>query len=219
MTSTTKRMVICFSGVWHMGSSDSSCSPDRILSSLSSLHVDAFFVCRRPSRRYDPNHPVRFYEGMHHQKEAEVRTEADHDVPIFVTRVALVAELDGALIEKDRLRFFDRIAMYPLVAAVLSTMTWVRTTTTCGYLFFCLWNSTPMRQSMKTAHRDVAASRERIQRSEKKYQLNSAGDFAYPEHYPKIENTTVGTRSAARRIVDHFGFELLGNAGSRTCDS
>ncbi len=64
-------------------------------------------------------------------------------------------------------------------------------------------NSTELRLSSKPSKRDVAASRERLLASEERYQLNSNGDFPFPEHL-KIDNTHLEPRIVAEQIVARF---------------
>lgn len=64
-------------------------------------------------------------------------------------------------------------------------------------------NRTPNRLAAKPSKRDVEASEGRLRAAEEKYQLNSRGDFPYPEHM-KINNTTLAPEEAAALIDEHF---------------
>jgi hypothetical protein len=67
-------------------------------------------------------------------------------------------------------------------------------------------NESEFRLSQKPPKRDVVSSRERLLEDEKKYKLNSEGDFFYTENYLKIINTDLSAHEAARLIVEKFGF-------------
>lgn len=48
---------------------------------------------------------------------------------------------------------------------------------------------------------------------DRKYKLNSDGEFFYTENYLKIHNTDLPADEVARKIVDGFGFSTIGAAG------
>jgi hypothetical protein len=75
-------------------------------------------------------------------------------------------------------------------------------------------NESEFRLSQKPSKRDVVKSREGLLADEKKYKLNSEGDFFYPENYLKIINTDLSARQAAQLIVEEFGFTRYGARGS-----
>ncbi len=66
-----------------------------------------------------------------------------------------------------------------------------------------LRNGSELRLSAKPSKRDVDASQERLLASEDKYQLNSDGDFPFPEHL-KIDNTHLEPRIVAEQIMARF---------------
>ncbi len=70
-------------------------------------------------------------------------------------------------------------------------------------------NESEFRLSQKPPKRDVEESKERLLEDDKKYKLNSAGDFFYTENYLKINNTYLPTEKVARMIVDKFGFSTV----------
>jgi hypothetical protein len=66
-------------------------------------------------------------------------------------------------------------------------------------------NESEFRLSQKRSKLDVENSRKRLLEDEKKYKLNSDGDFFHQENYLKLENTDLSARDAALRIVEAFG--------------
>ncbi len=66
-------------------------------------------------------------------------------------------------------------------------------------------NETEFRLSQKPSKRDVEKSEKRLLKDDKKYKLNSDGDFFYKENYLKINNTNLSADETARMIVDKFG--------------
>lgn len=70
-------------------------------------------------------------------------------------------------------------------------------------------NVSEFRLSQKPPKRDVEKSRERLLEDDKKYKLNSDGDFFYTENYLKINNTDLPAEKVARMIVDEFGFSTI----------
>ncbi|MEJ7576831.1 MAG: AAA family ATPase [Pyrinomonadaceae bacterium] len=65
-------------------------------------------------------------------------------------------------------------------------------------------NESEFRLSQKPPKRDVEKSRERLLDDDRKYKLNSDGDFFYEENYLKIDNTDLPADQVARMIVDEF---------------
>ncbi len=65
-------------------------------------------------------------------------------------------------------------------------------------------NESEFRLSQKPPKRDVEKSRERLLEDDRKYKLNSDGDFFYEENYLKIDNTNLPADEVARMIVDEF---------------
>ena len=72
-------------------------------------------------------------------------------------------------------------------------------------------NESEFRLSQKPSKRDVVKSKERLLEDEKKYKLNSEGDFFYTENYLKINNTNLSADEAARLIIEEFGFSEIEN--------
>ena len=70
-------------------------------------------------------------------------------------------------------------------------------------------NESEFRLSQKLPKRDVEKSRARLLEDDKKYKLNSNGDFFYQENYLKINNTNLSADETARMIVDKFGFSSV----------
>jgi hypothetical protein len=66
-------------------------------------------------------------------------------------------------------------------------------------------NESEFRLSQKPPKRDVEKSRERLLDDDRKYKLNSDGDFFYKENYLKIDNTDLPADEVARMILDEFG--------------
>jgi hypothetical protein len=65
-------------------------------------------------------------------------------------------------------------------------------------------NQSKDRMAAKRSKRDLVKSRERLLDSEKKYRLQSDGDFPYSEHLV-IDNSRLSPRAVALRIARHFG--------------
>lgn len=65
-------------------------------------------------------------------------------------------------------------------------------------------NASELRLLAKPSKRDVEASRARLLAAEKKYRLNSDGDFPFEAHL-KIDNSSVSPAKVARTIATHFG--------------
>jgi hypothetical protein len=70
-------------------------------------------------------------------------------------------------------------------------------------------NESEDRLAAKLSKRDVALSRERLLANERQYQLNSSGDFPFPDHL-LIDNSEASPEEVASRIAERFG---LGRAG------
>ncbi len=64
-------------------------------------------------------------------------------------------------------------------------------------------NESELRISSKPSKRDVEASRKRLLAADAAYQLDSKGDFPFPE-FLRIDNTDVHPRVVAEQIADHF---------------
>jgi hypothetical protein len=73
-------------------------------------------------------------------------------------------------------------------------------------------NETPLRLAHKAPKRDVARSRELLLDAERKYRMNSNGDFFYPDSYLRIDNTALSAVDAAERIAEHFRLPSKPNA-------
>jgi hypothetical protein len=65
-------------------------------------------------------------------------------------------------------------------------------------------NDTPLRLAEKRPQRDVAGSRAFLLEADRKYQLNTRGDFFYPERHLKIDNTELEPDVVAQTIVARF---------------
>jgi hypothetical protein len=66
-------------------------------------------------------------------------------------------------------------------------------------------NETPLRLAEKKTKRDLKASRSHLLDADQRYQLNTRGDFFYPEQHLKVENTRLSPEEVAQRIIQHFG--------------
>ena len=64
-------------------------------------------------------------------------------------------------------------------------------------------NESELRISSKPSKRHVEASRKRLLAADDAYQLDSKGEFPFPQ-YLRIDNTNVSPRTVAEQIVDHF---------------
>lgn len=67
-------------------------------------------------------------------------------------------------------------------------------------------NESEFRLSQKPSKRDVEKSKKRLLEHNKKYKLNSSGDFFYKENYFKINNSDLPPDLVAQIIVHRFGF-------------
>jgi len=75
-----------------------------------------------------------------------------------------------------------------------------------------LRNETPLRLAQKAPKRDIVRSRQHLLEADTQYQLNTDGDFFYPERHLQIENTDLAPEVAANRVIEHF--QLLRSHGS-----
>jgi AAA domain len=66
-------------------------------------------------------------------------------------------------------------------------------------------NESEFRLSQKPTKRQIEESRRRLLEDDRKYKLNSDGDFFYNENYVKINNTNLSAEEVARQIKDTFG--------------
>ena len=64
-------------------------------------------------------------------------------------------------------------------------------------------NETPLRLAEKPSKRDVVASTARLLDADKKYTMNSDGDFPYPNHL-RVDTGDVSPEEAAQRIAEAF---------------
>lgn len=71
-------------------------------------------------------------------------------------------------------------------------------------------NQTPLRLAAKEPKRNLARSRELLLEAGQKYQLNSNGDFFYPDAHVRIDNTTLAPELVARQIIKAFGIPFKG---------
>ena len=69
-------------------------------------------------------------------------------------------------------------------------------------------NESPQRLEAKASKRDVTASRQRLVEADSRHQLNSRGDFPFPNHL-WIDNTELSARRAADQIAEHFGLPRI----------
>lgn len=74
-------------------------------------------------------------------------------------------------------------------------------------------NQTHGRLMAKPSKRDIEASRRRLLENESRYELNSSGDFPFPDHL-KLDNTDLSSTEVAHRVAAHFEIPLL-NRGTR----
>jgi hypothetical protein len=75
-------------------------------------------------------------------------------------------------------------------------------------------NETEDRLAAKLSKRDVESSRKRLLDADEKYQLNSKGDFPFPDHL-LIDNTRLEPPAAAQQIAVHFSLPRVSGWGSR----
>ena len=72
-------------------------------------------------------------------------------------------------------------------------------------------NKSEFRLSKKSSKRDISRSEKNLLITENQYKMNTVGDFFYKENYVKVNNTDLSPEETAKRVVDAFGFELIGN--------
>ena len=75
-------------------------------------------------------------------------------------------------------------------------------------------NETELRLAEKRPKRDLEFSRRNLLEIQEKYQLNTGGEFFYPERYLRIENTHLPPDEVARRIVEAFGLPTIQEQGT-----
>jgi hypothetical protein len=71
-------------------------------------------------------------------------------------------------------------------------------------------NETEFRLAQKPSKRDVAASRERLLRSDATHRLSSAGRFDGRADFLRIDNTSLPAAEVAERIIAHFSLPRRG---------
>ncbi|HEV7589646.1 MAG TPA: AAA family ATPase [Longimicrobium sp.] len=69
-------------------------------------------------------------------------------------------------------------------------------------------NETELRLAEKRPKRDLERSRANLLSLEAAHRLNTDGDFFYPEHWLRIDNTHLPPDAVARQIVKAFGLPL-----------
>ncbi len=69
-------------------------------------------------------------------------------------------------------------------------------------------NRTELRLAEKPSKRDVDASERRVLENDRRYRLNTDGDFFYPEHHLRIDNTNREASDVADEIVARRGLPL-----------
>jgi hypothetical protein len=65
-------------------------------------------------------------------------------------------------------------------------------------------NASPLRLSEKQTKRDLERSRAVLLQHDAEHQLNSNGDFFYPEKHLRIDNTQIEPRIVAAQIMERF---------------
>jgi hypothetical protein len=73
-------------------------------------------------------------------------------------------------------------------------------------------NVTPLRLAEKYPKRDLDHSRELLLAHDADYRLNSDGDFFYPDHHLKVDNTSLEPELVARRIMQRFSIPARSDA-------
>lgn len=71
-----------------------------------------------------------------------------------------------------------------------------------------LRNATPLRLAEKRPQRDIAGSRAFLLDADRRYRLNSNGDFPYPDLHLKIDNTNLTPEVVASHIAERFDLPL-----------
>lgn len=80
-------------------------------------------------------------------------------------------------------------------------------------------NDTPLRLAEKRPQRGTAGSRAFLLEADRRYQLNTRGDFFYPERHLKIDNTELEPDIVAERIVKRFNLPHRDLERGRLADS
>ncbi len=65
-------------------------------------------------------------------------------------------------------------------------------------------NQSDFRLAQKPSKRDVARSEQNLLESDERHQLNSGGDFFYPQEHIKINTTSLSAAETAEQIVHAF---------------
>jgi hypothetical protein len=68
-------------------------------------------------------------------------------------------------------------------------------------------NETPLRLAEKKPKRDIEKSRSNLLDADQRHQLNTRGDFFYPDLHLKIENTHLMPETVAQKIIEYFGLD------------
>ncbi len=76
-------------------------------------------------------------------------------------------------------------------------------------------NNTEVRLAAKPSKRDVEESGKRLLSTDQQYQLNSEGNFPFPNHL-WIDNTRLSPRIVAEQIVEHFSVPVITNLSSES---
>jgi hypothetical protein len=63
---------------------------------------------------------------------------------------------------------------------------------------------TDLRLSLKPGKRDVLAARQLLVELDGKYQLNTAGDFFYPERHLVLDTQCLSVKESAHRIIERW---------------
>jgi hypothetical protein len=71
---------------------------------------------------------------------------------------------------------------------------------------------TALRMEHKRSKQDVEASRQRLLDDDVNHQLNTNGDFVYPDHHLRLDNTELSPVRAAQRIAQHLQIAQAGGA-------
>lgn len=74
-------------------------------------------------------------------------------------------------------------------------------------------NRTELRLTEKPSKRDVEASERRLLETDRRFRLNTDGDFFYPERHIRIDNTERTASDVAEEIVKRLGLPLSRSAG------
>jgi hypothetical protein len=74
-------------------------------------------------------------------------------------------------------------------------------------------NETPLRLAEKRPKRDLVRSRAFLLEADQRYQLNSAGDFPFPDRHFRLDTTGLAADEAAERIIAALGLPRLPRVG------